>query len=180
MSKRRTKTPVEALTTSGSPAKKKRSSFATKTVEEENFPSIEVAREIDARRTPQGLVIRAWKVEDGVKFLSQADQTLGKWVREKKIPTHLSRPDEGLVPQWFPSLFRTIISQQLAGAAAETIHKKSLEAFGVKEGEEITVSRQGWSFHIGPRAIFSSCSFAHQEALLQLTNFGLRFALPQS
>ena len=148
MSKRRTTT-AEALTNSGSPKKRCPTRTSKSRVTDKRFSTIlERAREIDARRAPDGSKLRAWKVEEGIKYLSHVDETFGVWIREKNIPTHLllQRPAllppssaSGAPPNYFPTLFRTIISQQLAGAAAQTIHGKSLKAYGVKEGEEITV-----------------------------------------
>ena len=53
-------------------------------------------------------------------------------------PSASSGGSDGGVPNWFPSLFRTIVSQQLASAAADTIHAKCIKAYTSEKDGKIT------------------------------------------
>jgi len=108
------------------------------------------AGEVDSRQDRSGM----WSVKDGIEFLLKVEAG-DRWEKfistHGRLPNHLADPtwllkkedDEVELPiNWFPSLFRTIISAQLAGAAASTIHGRALSAFGVNgDDDDITVEQ---------------------------------------
>jgi len=115
--------------------------FPKKTKQESNCSLIKEAREIDKRD------LRKWSVECGLKGLAQGNRQMAEWINTHDMPRHLGSPNVFLpsstdgVPNWFPSLFKTIVSQQLATAAARTVHGRCMNAYGVKDGDEITAQQ---------------------------------------
>lgn len=98
--------------------------------------------------------VRSWSVVQAIEFLAQ-DEVFLQVILEFQIPKHLKvetqilsqkpayrstidkRPP-AMIDDYFPTLVRTIVSQQLHGAAVKAIWDRTMAAFHVPEGTELT------------------------------------------
>ncbi|GMI13106.1 hypothetical protein TrLO_g1901 [Triparma laevis f. longispina] len=98
--------------------------------------------------------VRSWSVVQAIEFLAQ-DEVFLQVILEFQIPKHLKvetqilsqkpayrstidkRPP-AMIDDYFPTLVRTIVSQQLHGAAVKAIWDRTMAAFHVTEGMELT------------------------------------------
>lgn len=94
----------------------------------------------EARRLPK--TRSGWCVETALRHLCSVDERFCSVIAEHGIPrTFAALGDADYGGKWgtirtpFSALVKTIVFQQLAGAAADPIHKRLLSALGVAEGK---------------------------------------------
>lgn len=77
-----------------------------------------------------------WKLSDALSHLAAVDSSLKKVILEHDIPDRL-KPGGGSRFSPYTSLVKSIVYQQIAGAAAESIYKKFCAAVGVSADGDI-------------------------------------------
>ncbi len=94
------------------------------------------AREIDSTGA------RSWKCEEAMSHIADTGPIWARAVVDVGVPKHLKAGSSFLNSKdYFASIVKTIISQQLATSACNKIHTQALRAFKVPEGSPITPAK---------------------------------------